>query len=141
MERVVGLLLDLAEPFAEAVAVEVVAERERSGLHGDLGDAVRNDVVHLPGDAGALGRPSLGEPQLLLELGARHTVGTGTPDAAALERTIHYDFFQHEVLRWLEVAGLAGAAPVVLEPALAATAAERAAAEAVLGAGRGRADR
>ncbi|WP_375406567.1 glycosyltransferase family 9 protein [uncultured Amnibacterium sp.] len=70
---------------------------------------------------------------LLLRLGARHTVGTGTPDAAPLERTLHYDFFQHEVLRWLEVAGLAGAAPVDLEPVLPVAAAERATARALLG--------
>ncbi len=70
---------------------------------------------------------------LLLRLGARHTVGTGTPDATPLERTLHYDFFQHEVLRWLEVAGLAGAARVDLEPVLPVTAAERAAASALLG--------
>ena len=72
---------------------------------------------------------------LLLRLGATHTVGARTPDAAALERTIHYDYFQHEVLRWLEVAGLAGAAPTVLEPALAATDPELAAGAALLGAG------
>jgi ADP-heptose:LPS heptosyltransferase len=69
----------------------------------------------------------------VLRLGARHAVGTGTPDATPLERTLHYDFFQHEVLRWLEVAGLAGAAPVDLEPRLPVTDAERATARAVLG--------
>ncbi|WP_022882865.1 glycosyltransferase family 9 protein [Gryllotalpicola ginsengisoli] len=64
----------------------------------------------------------------LLRLGARHTVGTATPDAARLERTVPYEYYQHEMLRGLEVAGLAGAAPVVLEPELAATAGDRAAA-------------
>ena len=54
----------------------------------------------------------------LLELGARHTVGTRTPDAAALERTIPYLYYQHEVLRALEVVGLAGAAPAALQPEL-----------------------
>lgn len=68
----------------------------------------------------------------LLRLGAAHTVGTGTPDAQPLERTLHYDFFQHEVLRWLEVAGLAGAAPVDLEPALPVLAAERSSGRALL---------
>ncbi|WP_375386941.1 glycosyltransferase family 9 protein [uncultured Amnibacterium sp.] len=71
----------------------------------------------------------------LLRLGARHTVGTATPDAAPLERTLHYDYFQHEVLRWLEVAGLAGAAPADLEPVLPVSAAERAAGKALLGDG------
>ncbi|MBP3035616.1 glycosyltransferase family 9 protein [Arthrobacter sp. zg-ZUI100] len=55
----------------------------------------------------------------LLGLEAAHTVGTRTPDAAQLERTIPYIYYQHEVLRALEVAGLAGAVPVALEPQLA----------------------
>jgi ADP-heptose:LPS heptosyltransferase len=71
----------------------------------------------------------------LLRLGARHTVGTATPDATPLERTLHYDFFQHEVLRWLEVAGLAGAAPVDLEPVLPVPAEQREAGRRRLGAG------
>lgn len=55
----------------------------------------------------------------LLRLGARHTVGTRTPDAAGLERTVPYIYYQHEPLRALEVAGFAGAAPVDLEARLA----------------------
>ncbi|WP_456283280.1 glycosyltransferase family 9 protein [Microbacterium sp. JZ101] len=62
----------------------------------------------------------------LLSLGARHTVGTRTDDAAPLERTIDYVYYQHEMLRGLEVAGLAGAAPVALEPRLGTSARERA---------------
>ena len=54
----------------------------------------------------------------LLNLGAEHTVGTRTPDAVHLERTIPYVYYQHEVFRALEAAGLAGAAPVSLEPQL-----------------------
>lgn len=54
----------------------------------------------------------------LLRLDAPHTVGTRTPDAAALERTIPYAYYQHEVFRALEVVGLAGAAPVDLEARL-----------------------
>jgi len=46
----------------------------------------------------------------LLRLGARHTIGTRTSDAVPLERTIPYVYYQHEVLRALEVVGLAGAA-------------------------------
>lgn len=72
----------------------------------------------------------------VLRLGARHTVGTATPDAVPLERTLYYDYFQHEVLRWLEVVGLAGAAPVHLEPLLPVLPAERQAARELLGAGR-----
>ena len=54
----------------------------------------------------------------LLRLGARHTVGTRTPDAARLERNLPYAYYQHEPLRALEVAGLAGAPPVGLEARL-----------------------
>lgn len=61
----------------------------------------------------------------LLALGARHTVGTKTPDAAALERTLPYVYYQHEVARWSEVAALAGAPAALSEPQLRTTAAER----------------
>lgn len=66
----------------------------------------------------------------LLELGARHTVGTQTPDAVALERNLPYVYYQNEMLRALEVVGLAGAPVVDLEPRLAVTEADRAAARA-----------
>ncbi|MGN8048785.1 glycosyltransferase family 9 protein [Curtobacterium sp. 22159] len=52
----------------------------------------------------------------LLRLGARHTVGTATEDAEVLERWVRYVYYQHEVLRALEVVSLAGAAPVTLDP-------------------------
>ncbi|MCQ1955963.1 glycosyltransferase family 9 protein [Arthrobacter sp. zg-Y826] len=68
----------------------------------------------------------------LLRLGARHTVGTRTPDAAALERNIPYIYYQHEVFRALEVAGLAGAAPVSLDAQLPVLPEEAAAARALL---------
>ena len=68
----------------------------------------------------------------LLALGARHTVGTRTPDAAALERSIPYVYYQHEVFRALEVAGLAGAAPVSLDAALAVLPEEQEQARALL---------
>jgi len=64
----------------------------------------------------------------LLRLGARHTAGTATPDAAPLERTMPYAYYQNEMIRGLEVAGLAGARPVLLEPELIATAEDREAA-------------
>jgi ADP-heptose:LPS heptosyltransferase len=56
----------------------------------------------------------------LLRLGARHTVGTRTPDAMPLERTVPYVYYQHEPLRALEVAGFAGAPPRELEARLEA---------------------
>lgn len=70
----------------------------------------------------------------LLEVAARHTVGMATRDAATLERTLPYVSTQHELLRALEVAGLAGAAPVTLPPFLAVTAEERARGAAVVSA-------
>lgn len=54
----------------------------------------------------------------LLRLGARHTVGTRTADAASLERTVPYLYYQHEPLRAVEVAGFAGAFPIDLEARL-----------------------
>ncbi len=51
-------------------------------------------------------------------LGARHTVGSRTADAVPLERNLPYVYYQHEPLRGLEVAGLAGAPPVGLEAKL-----------------------
>ncbi len=61
----------------------------------------------------------------LLRLKAPHTVGTRTPDAEPLDRTLPYIYSQHEVFRFLEVAGLAGASPQTLEPRIEVTAQER----------------
>ena len=61
----------------------------------------------------------------LLALEPRHSVGAATEDAARLERSLRYVYYQHEVVRGLEVVGLAGAEPVSLEPQLAVTAAEQ----------------
>jgi ADP-heptose:LPS heptosyltransferase len=63
----------------------------------------------------------------LSALRPRHSVGSATEDAAALERTLPYVYYQHEVMRGLEIAALAGAAPVTLEPTLSVTAGERSA--------------
>jgi ADP-heptose:LPS heptosyltransferase len=65
----------------------------------------------------------------LIALGPRHSVGSATEDATPLERTMPYVYYQHEVVRGLEIAALAGAEPVSLEPRLAVTAAERSAVE------------
>jgi len=73
----------------------------------------------------------------LLEIGARHVVGMATPDAPTLERTLPYAQTQHELVRALEVVGLAGAAPVTLEPFLAVTGAERRRGTQLLPAGSG----
>jgi ADP-heptose:LPS heptosyltransferase len=69
---------------------------------------------------------------LLLRFGARVTAGSRAPGAAPLDRTVPWTAFQHDLLRWLEVVGLVGAAPVGLRPRVAVTAADRAAADAAL---------
>jgi ADP-heptose:LPS heptosyltransferase len=67
-------------------------------------------------------------------LGARVTAGSQAPDAPALDRTVPYTGHQHEIHRFLEVAGLVGATPVTLEPRLQVTDADRAEAAAALAA-------
>ena len=67
------------------------------------------------------------------QLGARVTAGSRDVGAPPLDHWIPYAPYQHEVHRFLEVVGLVGAVPVELEPALAVTAADRAAAAEVLG--------
>ncbi|MCX7523149.1 glycosyltransferase family 9 protein [Microbacterium sp. STN6] len=69
----------------------------------------------------------------VLELGAAHTVGLQAPGAPPLDRTVPYRYYQHEMLRALEVVGLVGAAPVRLEPRLQVTDAERQRARNLLG--------
>jgi ADP-heptose:LPS heptosyltransferase len=66
-------------------------------------------------------------------LGARVTAGSRDAGAPPLDRWTPYVYYQHEVLRFLEVVGLVGAAPVQLEPRLEVTGEDRAAASEVLG--------
>lgn len=66
-------------------------------------------------------------------LGARVTAGLRAPDAPPLDRWIAYVYYQPEVLRYLEAVTLVGAAPVVLDPRVAVTDADRAEARAALG--------
>lgn len=65
-------------------------------------------------------------------LGARLTVGAVTRDAAPLDRSVSYQYLQHEVLRNLEVVSLAGATPLGVTPCLAVTEDDRALSSAVL---------
>ncbi|NJD26675.1 MAG: glycosyltransferase family 9 protein [Chloroflexi bacterium] len=69
---------------------------------------------------------------LVAALGARLTVGARSPDAAPLDRTVPYVYWQHEIHRNLEVVALAGAEPVTIEPRLAPTPADRRVADAAL---------
>lgn len=54
-------------------------------------------------------------------LGARLTAGLRSPDAAPLDRWIPYVYWQHEIMRFLEVVQLVGAVPVTIAPRFAIT--------------------
>jgi ADP-heptose:LPS heptosyltransferase len=58
----------------------------------------------------------------LARIGARVTVGMRAFDAAPLDRWVRYVYLQHEIMRYLEVVALVGAAPVTLEPEVCVTA-------------------
>ncbi|MER7455702.1 glycosyltransferase family 9 protein [Micromonospora sp. NPDC126480] len=66
-------------------------------------------------------------------LGARVTAGLRADDAQPLDRWLRYVYYQHEVIRYLEVAALVGAPATTIVPTLAVTAADRAEAAEVLG--------
>lgn len=67
----------------------------------------------------------------LLELGARFNVGLRAPDAPPLDRWLPYVLYQPEIVRYLELAALVGAAPVALEPRLLLTERDQAEADAL----------
>ena len=69
---------------------------------------------------------------LLQRLGARVTAGARTPDAPMLDHWVPYTPFQHDTLRWLEVAAAAGAAGGRWEPHVAVTDADLAESAAAL---------
>ena len=66
-------------------------------------------------------------------LGARVTAGLRAEGAPPLDRWLRYVYYQPEIVRYLEVAGLVGASPTTMVPRLAATDADLAEARAVLG--------
>lgn len=65
----------------------------------------------------------------LHRLDPKWTVGSRTEDAAPMSRWLPYRFYQHEMMRALEIVGLAGAPPVHLEARIALTASDLEAAE------------
>ena len=69
---------------------------------------------------------------LLLRLGARVSVGAAAPGAARPERWVPYTPYQHDTVRWLEVAAAAGAWSTRLEPEVVVTDVDLAASEAVV---------
>lgn len=68
-------------------------------------------------------------------LGARMTAGMRAPESEPLDRWVRYIYFQHEVLRYLEVAALVGAPPVTLEPEITVTQRDLVESEGVVAAG------
>lgn len=110
---VAGVRVNGPQPDAEEPEIETWA-RERRAERYDL-------ALQLHGG----GRNS---NRLLARLGARVTVGAATPDAPLPDRWVPYTPFQHDALRWLEVVAAAGAPAVHLDPVLAVTDADRAAA-------------
>lgn len=62
----------------------------------------------------------------ILKIGARFTAGMRTPNAPVLDRWMPYHYWQHEIMRQLEVVGLVGARPIMLEPFLEVTGRDRA---------------
>lgn len=66
-------------------------------------------------------------------LGGRVAVGACAEDAEPLDRSVPYRALHHEVLRALEVVGLVGAVPTMLEPSIAVTDEDGAAAVTALG--------
>ena len=68
-------------------------------------------------------------------LGARITAGCRSADAAPLDRSIPFVYFQSETARGLEVVGLVGAPPVTLAPALGVVESDRAEASALAAGG------
>lgn len=57
----------------------------------------------------------------LHRLDPRWTVGARTADAAEVDRAVPFRYYQNEVMRALEVVGLAGAPPVTLIPSISLT--------------------
>ena len=54
-------------------------------------------------------------------LGARVTAGAQADGAPSLDRTVPYVYFQSEILRYLEIAGLVGARTAYLQPRIVVT--------------------
>ena len=68
-------------------------------------------------------------------LGAKVTVGMHDRDVEPLDRSLPFVYFQHEIVRYLEVVALAGAPVVTLEPRFAVTDTDRAASLSFIPAG------
>jgi len=109
--------VDVVPPYPNMIAGGAVDDariddffRRHRGEHYDL-------AVQLHGGGG-------NSNPFMERFGARITAGARDNDAPPLDRWVRYSYYQHEVLRFLEVVALVGAAPVTVEPRLALTAAD-----------------
>lgn len=125
-----ALLRDRPSPIDD---VAVLPPRD-SRAENDLLDRIATQAVDLGVQLHGGGAWSNG---FLRRTGARWTVGSRAEGATGLTRTVAFRYYQHEMLRALEVVGLAGATPVTLEPSLTVTARDEAAAERIVGASPG----
>ena len=147
--------LEAAYPQAEII---LLGEPPNARLLADRPGPVRRVIEHAktvlvngPANvAGARSNTCIGTPPVdlgvqldgggrwsdsaLLQLKPRLTVGTCNPDGPPLTRWLPYRHHQHEVLRWLEIVGLAGAPPVRLHPHITVTDKDFAAAQQRIGA-------
>ncbi|HKU30848.1 MAG TPA: glycosyltransferase family 9 protein [Arthrobacter sp.] len=96
-------------PFAQGVRDGAEDAARQDGFFATMQARKFNLALQMHG-GGRFSNP------FLLRLGAEHTVGTRTPDAVPLERNLDYAYYQNEPDRWLEVAGLAGVAPLIPAP-------------------------
>lgn len=125
----------IALPPISGVSEAADGHRAPEGLFDELREHRFDLAVQIHGG----GRHS---NPFIRRLGARVTAGLCSADAERLDRWVPYVYYQHEVLRYLEVAALvggtlgtpAGGTTDLVEPRLAVTDADRAELARVLGA-------
>ncbi|MBF9130779.1 glycosyltransferase family 9 protein [Plantactinospora sp. S1510] len=121
------LVVPPAHGIREAGPDEPAPSAESMSRFLDAARRERFDIALQMHGGGANSNP------LVAGLGARVTAGLRADDAPPLDRWLRYVYYQPEIVRYLEVAGLVGASPTSLVPRLAATDADLAEARAVLG--------
>jgi ADP-heptose:LPS heptosyltransferase len=123
--NIVGLFADRPSPVSRAIPLPFArGVHEPDAMNTDGGDekAFHETLSARPIDLGVqLHGGGRWSNSFLLNLGPRWTVGTRTDDAAQLTRWLPYRYYQHEMSRWLEVVGLAGAPPVSFQPRIEVT--------------------
>ena len=106
-------------------AVPNVSEEELEAWVAPLRDYGFDLAIQMHGGGGNSNR-------LLLRLGAGTTVGAATADAPKPDRWVPYTPYQHDTLRWNELAAAVGAPASRVEPRLSVTADDLAASLAVV---------